>query len=176
MHCSLSVFWYVIHSPSSSCILHRSSGIGDADSKCITFAKRAFQALGFLSEITSKNSEIQTSMVQTKDIFLPSMTSRYMDVGETFGMQANSVGAKALIGSLMSRGGLWHLGSTEFGTVKFCSQLCSASRWQSQCHLFWWSVKSLKWRNWIFKKAETSRKKSSLISCERNHLQKLLLL
>ena len=106
MHCSLSVFWYVIHSPSSSCILHRSSGIGDADSKCITFAKRAFQALGFLSEITSKNSEIQTSMVQTKDIFLPSMTSRYMDVGETFGMQANSVGAKALIGSLMSRGGL----------------------------------------------------------------------
>lgn len=45
-------------------------------------------------------------MVQTKDIFLPSMTSRYMDVGETFGMQANSVGAKALIGSLMSRGGL----------------------------------------------------------------------
>ena len=111
-------------------------------------------------------------MVQTKDMFLPSMTSRYMDVGETFGMQANSVGAKALIGSLMSRGGLWHLGSTEFGTVKFCSQLCSASRWQSQCHLFWWSVKSLKWRNWIFRKERgkswDKQKKSSLIGGERN--------
>ena len=47
-----------------------------------------------------------TSMVQTRDMFFPSMTSRYMDVGDTFGIQANSVGASDLIGSLMSRGGL----------------------------------------------------------------------
>ena len=92
---------------------------------------------------------LHTSMLQTIDMLFPSMTSRYMDVGDTFGIQANSVGASDLIGSLMSRGGLWHLGSTEFGTVKFCNQWCNASRWQSQCHLFWWSVKSLKQKNGI---------------------------
>ena len=47
-----------------------------------------------------------TSIEQTSDMFFPSMTSRYMEVGETFGMQANSCGDKLLIGSLMSLGGL----------------------------------------------------------------------
>ena len=47
-----------------------------------------------------------TSMEQTNDMFFPSMTSRYMEVGETFGMHANSCGDKFLIGSLMSLGGL----------------------------------------------------------------------
>ena len=45
-------------------------------------------------------------MEQTSDIFFPSITSRYMEVGETFGMHANSCGGKLLIGSLMSLGGL----------------------------------------------------------------------
>ena len=45
-------------------------------------------------------------MEQTNDMFFPSMTSRYMEVGETFGMHANSSGDKFLIGSLMSLGGL----------------------------------------------------------------------
>lgn len=87
---------------------------------------------------------LHTSIEQTSDMFLPSMTSRYMDVGETLGMHANSEGERVLMASLMSLGGLWHRGSTEFGTVKFCNQACNASRWQSQCHLFWWRVKSLK--------------------------------
>ena len=47
-----------------------------------------------------------TSMEQTNDMFFPSMTSRYMEVGETFGMHANSCGDRFLIGSLMSLGGL----------------------------------------------------------------------
>ena len=47
-----------------------------------------------------------TSMEQTNDMFFPSMTSRYIEVGETFGMHANSCGDKFLIGSLMSLGGL----------------------------------------------------------------------
>ena len=75
-------------------------------------------------------------MEQTSDIFLPSMTSRYIEVGDTFGMQANSLGTNFLIDSLMSLGGEWHLGSIEFGTVKFCNQFLRFNKWQSQCHLF----------------------------------------
>ena len=75
-------------------------------------------------------------MEQTSDMFLPSMTSRYMEVGDTFGIQANSLGTNFLIDSLMSLGGEWHLGSIEFGTVKFCNQFLRFNKWQSQCHLF----------------------------------------
>ena len=47
-----------------------------------------------------------TSIEHTRDMFFPSITSRYIEVGETFGIHANSSGGKLLIGSLMSRGGL----------------------------------------------------------------------
>lgn len=60
----------------------------------------------------ANNSKL-TLIVQTRDMFLPSMTSRYMVVGDTSGMQANSCSGSPWIFSPMTLGGEWHLGSTE---------------------------------------------------------------
>ena len=60
-----------------------------------------------------------TSIVQTSDIFLPTTTSKYIAVGETSGLQANSFFCNALISSPNNLEGPLHLGSTEFGTYGY---------------------------------------------------------
>ena len=61
-------------------------------------------------------------MLHISDMFFPTTTSKNIEFGETFGLQANSLGCRLLISSPDSRVGALHLGSIEFGTVKFCSQ------------------------------------------------------
>ena len=52
-------------------------------------------------------------MLQTSDMFLPSMTSRYMVVGVTSGRQANSASDRLVMVVPCSRLGDRHRGSIE---------------------------------------------------------------
>ena len=83
-------------------------------------------------------------MVHSNDMFLPSMTSWYIVVGDTSGTQANSERGVAATLSPTSLCGALHRGSSDCGTaVEFRSQLCSSRRWQSHSQRFWCRLKSL---------------------------------
>ena len=84
-----------------------------------------------------------TLMLQTSDMFLPSMTSRYMVVGVTSGRQANSASDRLVMVVPCRRLGDRHRGSIEWGTVKFSSQRFNSYSRQSQFQALRCSVKSL---------------------------------